>query len=425
MVKDKKVRRKKEMSFGLEGIKVIETATIAAGPMAGRFLADWGADVIRVESPLGLDELRSTQATRPRLGRPVQFIVSDINYTELNHNRNKRSMTLNLARDGSREILLRLLEKADVFLTNFRPRELTKFKLEYETLSQLNPRLIQANLTGYGSKGPDRDAGANDYLTFWGRSGLLHTLLKPGLAPLVTPGTAGDRLSGMGLAFGIMVALYVRERTGIGQEVDVNLYQMGVFAISADIAGTLVTGQDQQQIDRKDIANALATFYQTKDGKWLRLAMTQADHPWPRFCQAIEREDLVNDPRFASLDSRIDNHDALFDILEGVFLTKTLEEWKVPLTEFRRETGVRWDPVQSLPDVIADPQARANDFFVAYDHPKHGRIELVANPIKLSKTPETLRMPAPEIGQHTEEVILAYGETWEDIGRCKEERVVA
>ncbi|MBI4283199.1 MAG: CoA transferase [Chloroflexi bacterium] len=415
------------MAFGLEGIKVIETASIAAGPMAGRFLADWGADVIRIENPLRLDELRNTQATPPRPGRPVGIIASNINYTEENHNRNKRGITLDLAHDGGREVLYRLLEKADVFLVNFRPYELKKFKLEYETLSQLNPRLIQANLTGYGKKGAERDAGANDYLTFWGRSGFMHVLTKPGMTPLLTPGTAGDRLSGMALALGIMAALYIRERTGVGQEVDVSLYQMGVFAISADMAGALVTGQDLQQLDRKDVANALATFYQTKDGKWLRLAITTEENlrHWARVCQALEREDLVNDPRFASIESIMDNHDTLFNIMEGVFLTKTLEEWKVRLNELRRETGLRWDPVQSLPEVIADPQAKANDFFVAYDHPTYGRIDLVANPVKLSQTPERIRMPAPQHGQHTEEVLLEYGYTWHDIERFKEQGIIA
>ena len=344
-----------------------------------------------------------------------------LNYIAGNHNRNKKGMTLDLSQEGGREVIYKLLEKADVFLTNFRPRELEKFELEYETLSQLNPKLIHANVNSYGRKGPDRDAPGYDYLAFWARSGLLHVLLKPGITPLITPGAMGDRMSALALALGIMTALYVRERTGVGQEVDVSLFNVGVFGIADDIGGALVTGQDLQQPDRKDMLNVVLTYYQTKDGKWLRLGMGQPDPYWSRFCQAIEREDIEHDPRFESFEPRIDNHDALFHILKEVFLSQTLDEWKVRLTE----AGLPWAPVQSLPEVIADPQARANDFFVSYDHPTYGRIESVANPVKLSKTLETVRTPAPEFGQHTEEVLLEYGYTWEDIERFKQQGVIA
>ncbi|MFC2071456.1 CaiB/BaiF CoA transferase family protein [Chloroflexota bacterium] len=409
------------MAFGLEGIKVVDTTTAIAGPMAGRLLADWGADVIHIEHPLRGDIARGPRGNQTAGQQAGRVLVSDINYIAENHNRNKRGMTLDLSQEGGREIIYKLLEKADVLLVNFRPRELKKFKLEYETLSQLNPRLIQANLTGYGRKGPDKDAPGFDYLAFWARSGLLHVLLKPGITPLITPGGMGDRMSALALALGIMTALYVRERTGVGQEVDVSLFQTGVFGITADIGGALVTGQDLQQLDRKDVVNAVLTFYQTKDGKWLRLGLGQPDPYWSRFCQAIEREDIEHDPRFESFVPRIDNHVALFKILKEVFLARTLDEWKVRLTG----VGLPWDPVQTLPEVIADPQARANDFFTSYDHPTYGRIEVVANPIKLSKTPETIRMPAPEFGQHTEVVLLEYGYTWEDIERLKQQGMIA
>ncbi|MBI4283198.1 MAG: CoA transferase [Chloroflexi bacterium] len=409
------------MAFGLEGIKVVQTATIIAGPTAGRFLADWGADVITVENPRGGDELRGNRQTASKRSRPVAVIQSDINYGALNQNRNKRGMTLDLSQESGREVIYKMLAKADVFLTNFLPSDLKKFKLEYETLSRLNPRLIQANLTGYGKKGPERDTAAADYTGFWARSGALRMFLKPGITPLLTPGGVGDRTSGLLLALGIMTALYVRERTGVGQEVDVSLFQSGVFVISDDIAGALATGQDLRPFDRKDSLNVMATFYQTKDGKWLRLGVSQPDLYWSRFCRVIERTELEHDPRFESFESKMKNHAVLFNILQEVFLSRTLEEWRVRLNE----AGLRWAPLQSLPEVIADPQARANDFFVAYDHPTYGRLELVANPIKLSKTPEMIRMPAPEFGQHTEEVLLEYGYTWQDIERFKEQGVIA
>ena len=404
------------MGLALEGIKIIETAVVYAGPMAGRLLADWGADVIKVEHPIRGDLARSESAIRG--GRTI---MSDINYRLENFNRNKRGVTLDLSQDGGQKVIYKLLEKADVFISNFRPREIEKFKLEYATLSQLNPRLIYANVTGYGRKGPDRDLPGYEFTSYFPRSGMLHLLQLPGTHPIQSPLGLGDNVAALALVSGIMTALFVRERTGVGQEVDVSLFHTGVHALSVDIAGSLVTGQDRRQIDRKDTANALVNPYQTKDGRWLFLGVSQTDPYWSRFCLAVERKDLEHDPRFASFESRIENHAALFHILEEVFLSKTLAEWKVRLNE----AGLPWSPVQNLPEVTADPQARANDFFVSYDHPTYGRIEGVANPIKLSKTPATIRMPAPELGQHTEEVLLEHGYTWEDIGRLKEQGIIA
>lgn len=403
------------MGLALEGLKVIETAVVYAGPMAGRLLADWGADVIKIEHPVRGDLARSESATRG--GRAI---MSDINYRLENFNRNKRGITLDLSQGGGREVIYKLLEKADVFIANFRPRELEKFKLEYDTLSQLNPRLVYANVTGYGRKGPDRDLPAYEFTSYFPRSGMLHLLQLPGTHPVQPPLGLGDNVAALALVSGIMTALFVREKTGVGQEVDVSLFHTGVHALSVHIAGSLVTGQDRQQVGREDTANALVNPYQTKDRRWLFLGISQPDLYWSRFCQAIEQESLEYDPRFASFEPRIENHAALFHILEEVFLSKTLKEWKARLNK----AGVPWSPVQNLPEVTADPQARANDFFVSYDHPTYGQIEGVTNPVQLSKSPATVRMPAPELGQHTEEILLDLGYNWDDIIRLKEQGVI-
>ena len=405
------------MVLGLEGIKIVQTATAMAGPMCARLLADWGADVIYIEHPIRGDMLRSHR-TAP--GRQLG-ITSDINHNAENYSRNKRGMTLNLSQEGGLEIIYKLLEKADVFVSNFRMRELKKFKLEYETLSRLNPRLIHANMSGYGKKGTDKDLPGYQYTGFFSRSGYFHVMQVPGAEPTLTPIGSGDNIAGLALAYGIMVALFIRERTGIGQQVDASLFQTGVFTISSEIAGSLVTGQDRQWVERKDIVNALGNFYQTKDGRWLRLSVNQPDPYWSRFCKAIEREELEHDPRFALFEPRIENHAALFTILEEVFHSKTIDEWKVRLNE----AGLPWAPVQSLPEVINDPQARANDFFVPLDHPTHGTIEVVANPVKFSNTSPAKIRPAPQFNQHTEEILLEHGYTREDIVRFKEQGVIA
>ncbi|MFC1966763.1 CaiB/BaiF CoA transferase family protein, partial [Chloroflexota bacterium] len=296
-----------------------------------------------------------------------------------------------------------------------------KFKLEYDILSQLNPRLICANVCGYGRKGPDKNRPAYEHTSYFARSGMHHVLQMPGSPPVQVPPGLGDNVAALTLACGIMMALFMRDRTGVGQEVDVSLFHTGVFAISYDIAGALAARQDRQPIERKDVSNALMNSYQTKDGRWLWLGISQPDPYWSSFCQAIGREDLEHDPRFESFDPRVENHVALFHILEEVFRGKTLEEWKACLNE----TGLLWSTVQNLPEVITDPQARANNFFVPFDHPAYGPIEVVANPIKLGKAKSTIRMPSPELGQHTEEVLLEHGYTWEDVARFKEQGVIA
>ncbi|MFC1940038.1 CaiB/BaiF CoA transferase family protein [Chloroflexota bacterium] len=405
------------MAQALEGIKVIEAASVLAGPMCGRLLADWGADVIHVEHPVRGDMSRY-RITGLQSGRSI---LSDINYSWENHNRNKRGITLDLSQESGREIIHKMVGTADVFLTNFRQRDLGKFKLEYGTLSQLNPELIYACLSGYGRKGMSKDLPGFESTGYFAQSGMCRVLVASGEHLTQNPLGLGDYITGLCLSYGIMVALFARERTGIGQEVDTSLFQAGVFGISYDIAGALVTGHDRQPVERKDITNALVNFYRTKDGRWLRLCVEQPDLYWSRVCQGIGLEGLEHDPRFESFEPRIKNHIALFNILEEVFATKTLAEWKVELDK----AGLPWAPVQTLPEVIADPQARANDFFVPLEHPTHGRIEVVANPVKLSKTPASVRMPAPEFSQHTEDILLELGYTWENIERFKKQRVIA
>ncbi|MFC1534103.1 CaiB/BaiF CoA transferase family protein [Thermodesulfobacteriota bacterium] len=394
---------------------VIETASVLAGPMAGRLLADWGADVIHVEHITRGDIVRS------RVAGGGGQIDSEIDYIAENYNRNKRGMTLDLAQEDGREIMYKMLSKADVYLSNFRLHELEKFKLKYDMLSQINPRLICASLTGYGKKGSDRDLPGYESTAYFARSGMLHVLQVPESRPTVNPSGLGDNIAGLSLAYGIMAALFMREKTGEGQEVDVSLFNTGIFAISLDIAGALATGQDRQPLKREDYGNALTNLYRTKDNRWLRLSMNQPDPYWSRFCHVIERKDLENDPRFKSFIPRIQNHIELFNIVEKVFLTKTLEDWKNRLNK----AGLPWAPLQNLPEVIADPQARANDFFDSYDHPVYGPLEIVENPIKLSKSPKREKISAPQFNQHTEEILLEFGYTWSDIEKFKNNKIIA
>lgn len=411
-------------SQALDGIKVIDVSQVAAVPMAARCLADFGADVIHIEHPVMGDFFRAIQ-----LGMSaVTGVQSEINYIWENYNRNKRSVTIDLSRERGQEILYKLVEKADVFVTNMRPFELERYRLEYSNLRRINSRLIYGALTGYGKKGAEKDSPAYDHSAYWARSGIPHRLVAltlpaaPGTPPPAFVPSFGDHMAGMALACGVTTALFMREKTGLGQEVDVSLFHSGVYQLSYDLAGTLVTKQDcQRMTSRDEVRSPLTTLYQTRDGRWILFSGVRPDRYWPRFCQAIEREDLEHDSRFATVEAMTENSTTLLHILEDVFAARTLDEWRPRLNA----AGFPWSPVQNFPEVISDPQARANDFFVSYEHPVHGRIEGVANPVKLSQSPEIVKMPAPEFGQHTEEVLLEAGYSWEDITQFKEQGIIA
>ena len=426
------------MALALEGIKVVDASQVAAVPMCARHLADFGADVIHVENPTTGDYMRVFQAVAQAA---KDCAPSDFNYNWENFNRNKKSVTVDLSQEGGREIIYKLVEQADVFLNNLRPFELERFKLEYETLSQLNPKIICGNVSGYGKKGPDRNLPAYDTTAFWARSGIPYMLSFPGVPCLGYRPTIGDNVAGLALAYGIMMALFRRERTGVGQEVDVSLLHTGLYQISFDVAGALTTGLDYAdwreeppaemvaqaeaattQIEtfyRSKSTNPLVDVYTTKDFRAIIFVALQPDRYWARFCRAIGQGDLADDPRYNSLDGRAQHCTVLRQIISEALMTKTLNEW-IPLLE-----GIPYAPFQSIQEAVNDPQAKASGCFVSYDHPEYGRIQALANPVKLSKDPAIVRMPAPEFGQHTEEVLLELGYDWEDIAQFKEQGIIA
>jgi crotonobetainyl-CoA:carnitine CoA-transferase CaiB-like acyl-CoA transferase len=405
------------MASGLEGIRVVEAASAVAVPMVGRLLCDWGAEVIHIDHTVRTMGQGQGQGAAQSSERQIQ---SDFNYLGQNTGCNKRSMALDLSKEGGRDIIYRLIKSSDVFLSNFRPRELEKFKLEYATLTQMNPHLVCGTLTGFGRKGPDRNEPGFGPTAGDSRSGLLHVLMAPGTDPVQMPIAYADFITGLTLAYGIMTALLIRERTGVAQEVDASLYNSVVWALTSDIAGTLVTGKDRQATARKDRGTPLMNAYRTKDNRWVSLMMTRRDAFWEKFSVALGRDELASDPRFAGRQMSPESNSALFSILEETFLTRTLEEWRPRLNG----VGFPWAPVQSLPEVVKDPQAIANGFFMPLNHPTRGPIEIVANPAKLSKTAECQKRPAPEFNEHTEQILLEMGFTQDDVKRLREQQVI-
>jgi crotonobetainyl-CoA:carnitine CoA-transferase CaiB-like acyl-CoA transferase len=403
------------MAGALDGVKVVELAIWAAAPAGGGIMADWGAEVIKVEDPDGGDPFRGF------LSMGVGAATSSaINGSFDSDNRNKKSIAVDIRTAGGREIVYRLVEQADVFLTNFRPAAIERYGMSYALLKARNPRLIYVWVTGYGPVGPEKDRAAYDYAGFWARSGIMATIGEPDAPPPGQRPGMGDHTTSIAVAAATSAALFARERTGVGQEVQLSLFRTGMWVDSMDLQTALLSRQDIPRLSRKAVGNPLFNAYRAKDGKWLYLVMLQSDRHWPIFCQAIGREDLRRDPRFVDAAARREGGQALVAILDTVLETKTRAEWAAVFDA----AGIFWGPVQTAEDVIHDPQARANGAFVSIDHPSGQTIEMVATPVDFGETPAETRHAAPELGQHTEEVLLAAGYTWEDLARLREQGVI-
>jgi crotonobetainyl-CoA:carnitine CoA-transferase CaiB-like acyl-CoA transferase len=401
---------------GLEGVKVVEVGGVAAMPLAGMLMASWGADVIHVEPPGRGDLQRHLLPT----GMGGWAKPHPVNYLWEHVGRGKRSIALNMGSSQGQAILHRLCASADLLLNNLRPYELKKFDLEFQTLSRLNPRLVYANLTGYGRQGPEGNTGGFDSVAFWARSGVMELMREPGGAPNISRPMYGDSITSLSLLAGVMAALFIRERTGLGQEVDVSLFNTAVWVLGADITGCLVSEEDAVRPTRQRMANPIRNIYPTRDNRWIMLGMTNAQHYWPGFCQAIERPDLEHDPRFATYDARAAHAEELVAIVEERFRARTYEEWKTVLTANK----LVWSSVNTPLEVTRDEQALANDFFVATHHPDYGPIRLLNNPIKLSRTPAEQKRKAPSLGEHTDEILMEIAYTQEEIAGFKEIGVV-
>ena len=404
------------MNQPLDGIRVVEWTIWQQGPVCGAMLGDLGADVIKIEERLTGDVGRGMMA----MLRSMMGIAGRNFYFEYN-NRNKRSITIDLQKEKGKQIVYKMVENADVFLHNFRTGVPERLGLDYDTLSKINPRLIYAHGSGWGSKGPLAETPSMDY-TGLGRSGLMFVGGEPGDPPInFQPGLA-DQMGAIFCAYGIITALLVRERTGIGQKVEASLLgavSCGLEGLS--LAARTVLGQEVPRPSRKKAGNPLYNHYQCKDGEWIIICLAVSDRYWPRFCKRLGIEGLEKDPRFENHDARGKNCEELVAILDKTFATKTRDEW---LKILREEADFMVGIIQSISDLVEDPQMLANDNLVTFDHPVLGKITMPGMPVALSKTPGGIKREAPELGQHTEEVLLELGHTWDDIVQLKDGEVI-
>jgi crotonobetainyl-CoA:carnitine CoA-transferase CaiB-like acyl-CoA transferase len=370
------------------------------------FLSDLGAEVIHVERREG-DMMRAY----PSLWGNKFLLDHDRNTFTEDLLRNKRSLTVDLNRDEGREIVYRLVDKADVFLTNFRPAAVAKQRMDYETLSARNPRLIYAHGTSYGNRGPDRDSPGLEMMGI-ARSGLMLSCTVEGAEPGHLSVGLNDRLGAIGLFAAVVTALFARERTGLGQLVQTSLLGWAVSLQASAIACAANTGQNPRPIPRRDENDPLYNTYQMKDGTWIALGMTI--HPekfWPLVCEALDRPELVDDPRFISVELREENHEELISILDDAFGDLTFDVWDKRV----HDLDLIACRVNALTDLTSDQQILANEYLVHRSHPELGGWWHVPTPIDYEKTPVSVRSVAPHVGQHTTEILAEIGYSEEEI----------
>ncbi len=401
------------MAGPLDGIRVVEITMFQQGPVAGMRLGDLGAEVIKVE---------------PKTGDPARGMMRIIgadtglkgrNYYFESNNRNKRSIALDLNTEKGKEIFLELIKRADVFLTNMSIAAPKRMGIDYQTLSSINPRLIYAQASGWGRQGPDANELSFDY-TGIARSGTMMMCgERDGPPGTLIPGM-GDEMGGLTCAWAVTAALYVREKTGKGQLVDTSLMGSLIALNGVNFAATGVLGREFPRLLRAEAGNAIYNHYKCKDGKWIVIAHLQPDRYWPNVCKAMGLEELEHDPRFNTIEARHDNGKELVPILDERFATKTRDEW---MEIFKRE-NVIYTPIQSPTEVFNDPQALANEYIVKVDHPVWGKIKMLGFPWTFGETPASVKREAPELGQHTEEILLELGYSWDDIAKLKDEEVI-
>ncbi|MGV0870846.1 CaiB/BaiF CoA transferase family protein [Mycolicibacterium sp. XJ879] len=380
------------MAGPLEGIRVVELGVWVAGPAAGGILADWGADVVKIEPPTG-DPART-------FGRMLG-IEDGISPPFEMDNRGKRSVVLDLTTESGRVSALELLSGADVFLTNVRPGALRRMGLDFATVAAGNPALVYGLITGYGESGPDGDRAAYDVAAFWARAGLAHLLTRPGQTPPFQRGGMGDHAAGMTLAAALCAALVARTRTGQGQLVSTSLYRQGAYTVSFDLNTFLLTGHTIAIGQRETMANPCMNNYTAGDGRRFWIVGLEANRHWPPLCRAVGRPEWLTDPRYETARSRAVHAVELIAELDEIFATRTLDEWS---ETFAAEPELFWAPINSVEDVLADDQFHAAGGIV--DVPDgDASVPMIASPADFSATPWAPRSAAPRLGEHTEEVL--------------------
>jgi len=395
-----------------EGLKVIDCASFIAAPVAATILADFGADVVKIEAPGG-DPYRG-------LHRGPGMPDLDFDYAWFADNRSKRGLCLDLKQAKAQEALHRLIEGADIFITNFPFPVRDKLKLRYEDLTATNPKLIYASLTAYGEDGPEASKTGFDSTALWARSGLMDMIrTAPDLAPTRSAPGMGDHPTGTALFAGIAMALYKRATTGEGSYVSTSLVANGAWWNSFYIQAALAGAEIPPRPHRDDWFNALSNHYVCKDGRWFILALVNEMRQADRFFAAIGRTDLLADPRFETQDARRANARALTGILDGVFLEKTWEEWR----QILEANGLTFGVVRKMEDIAGD-RTFADAGAVVPAGPGTPAAQTVGTPVFMRGEAKAPPRPSPALGQHNDEIMAEIGYTPDEIQAMREAGVL-
>jgi crotonobetainyl-CoA:carnitine CoA-transferase CaiB-like acyl-CoA transferase len=390
----------------MEGVRVLEVAAWTYVPSAGAVLAEWGADVIKIEHPDSGDPQRGLVTSGL-----VQASAKVNTMVEL-PNRGKRSVGLDLRSPEGHALLMELAATSDVFLTNFLPPARAALHIEVDDVRAANPDIIYVRGSGQGQRGPERERGGYDGSAFWART-IAEIAPKAHLGwPMRQPGPAfGDLIGGMAIAGGIAAALFHRQRTGQATVVDSSLLSTAMWAASATLLGASVNGfYEAPSADRTETPNPIVNSYRTIDGRFLALVMLQSDRYWPEFITAVGRPDLVDDPRFATAQARAANRADCIGVLDVIFGAQPMEHWRAVLKDIE---GV-WAPALRPDEVLEDPQVRANGYLRPITLDDGETFEIVMSPIQFDERVPDLKR-APEHGEHTDEVLLELGYTMEQL----------
>ena len=376
------------MSGPLDGIKVLDLTRVLAGPFATMILSDLGADVIKIEQPETGDESRMFGPFKN--GFSLYF---------MSVNRGKRSVTLNLKTERGKTILKQLAEQNDIIVENFRPGIMKKLGLDYETLSLQYPHLIYASCSGFGQTGPYAEKGAYDMI-IQGMGGIISITGEPDTSPVRVGTSISDITAALFTAIGILSALHHRNLTGKGQYVDVAMLDSLVAVLENAIVRYFATGDNPQPLGSRHPTITPFEAFKSADGQII-IAIGN-DVLWTKFCEYVERKDLITDPRFSTNNKRTDNHDELQPILTEIMRHKTTDDWIQAL----ENVGVPCGPINTIDKVVNHPQVMARDMITKVVHEFTGSVDVPGVPIKLSETPGIVDAPAPSLGEHTDEVLF-------------------
>jgi len=403
------------MTAPLSGIRVLEVANWLAAPAAGALLADLGADVIKVEPPEG-DVFRGFLLRS--MGYTHDFAT---NYGFQLDNRGKRSVTVALDKLGGPELVRRLAARSDVFLTNLIQGRRVRYGLTWEDLRAVNPRILYASFSGYGTRGPDENRPGFDYAAFWARSGLMGLLGEPPSPPPLCRGGQGDHTTALNILAAVLAALRLRDLTNEAQHIEVTLQATGMWTLASDLSAALVAREQPTRHERSRPANPIWNSYRAADGAWILLVMPQPDPVyWPRFCAMMEKPEWARDPRYETLLGRRAHNVELTCQIDALFAARDSAYWAAKLDAF----GLIWAPVARLTDVIADPQVREMGWFRTLEHPAFGRFETLDTPFKIYGADVRARGPAPDAGEHTFEVLAELGVGDEELAALAADGVI-